>query len=343
MDHTATAVGEIRCKTAFTRQWDNPGRKTARGSFQPGNGMKPASSLFFLFAVLLSNLASSAGMTASGDTPAGAASIRIELADGLLTAEYHDAPLPQVLAEIGKAAGFKLVQVADFNDFPRISGAFEKQPLQVAVERLVTNTNRIFFYSQPEGAGSPRVLSQLWLLGPGEAGDTTKYDEVVGGLQHQEPLIRSQAVLRLVQQEGEEAVLEKLSVLLQTDPDPLVRSRVAIALGSLRDERAVAELESAAQDANFSVRAQSITALGNIGGDRATMALGSILINENLDPLERVIAAQALWKQDSEIATGYLQAGSNDANEQVREASRKAPAVAVQPSAASQSGPEAAE
>ncbi|MCP4470451.1 MAG: HEAT repeat domain-containing protein [Gammaproteobacteria bacterium] len=306
--------------------------------------MKPAHHLVLLLAFLLLNLASPAGMAASGDTLTDSASIRIELKDGLLTAEFDDAPLPQVLAEIGKVAGFKLVQVADFHDFPRISGSFEKRPVQEAVERLVANTNRIFFYSQGEGAEFQRMLSQLWLLGPGEAGDeTTQHAEVVGDLQHEEPIVRSQAVLRLVQQADEEAVVEKLSVLLHTDPDSLVRSRVAIAFGALQDERAVAELESALQDTNFTVRTQSLTALGQIGGERATMALGNVLLNRSVDPVERVIAAQALWKQDSEIAQGYLQAGSNVANEHVRDASSQAPAVKVTPHAGSQSGPEATE
>ena len=294
--------------------------------------MRFARRLFILLAVLL---ASRGGMAA-----AGATGIRVELNDGLLSADFHNAPLPQVLAEIGKVAGYRLIQVADFDDFPRIDGSFVKQPLQAAVERLVANTNRILFYSRGTGVDSRRVLSQ----GPGEAGvDTTQSTEVVIGLQQQEPLIRRQELLRLVQQEGEEAVLEKLSVLLLTDQDSLVRSRAAIALGTLQDERAVTDLESALQDAHFSVRVQSMTALGNIGGDRATMALGSVLLNDSLDPLERVTAAQVLWKQDSDIAKGYLQAGSNDANEQVRDASRKASAIVVQPVAGSQSGVETAE
>ena len=105
------------------------------------------------------------------------------------------------------------------------------------ISPFVASTHRIFFYSQGEVAESQRELSQLWLLGPGEAGDeTTRHTEDVGGLQHEEPIIRSQAVLRLVQQPDEGAVVEKLSVLLQTDPDPLVRSRVAIAFGALKKE-----------------------------------------------------------------------------------------------------------
>ena len=281
-------------------------------------------------------------IAASGKLATDSEIIRIELKDGLLTAEIHEAPLPRVLTEIGKIAGFKVVQVADFDDFPRINHKFEQLPLQVAVERLVANTNRIFFY-EDEAAESERVISQLWLLGPGEEGtETTQLTEAAGGLQHEDPTIRSQAALRLVQQQDEEAIVEKLSVLLQTDQDPLVRSRVAIALGSLGDERAVSELESALLDTSFSVRAQSMTALGQIGGDRATIALGGVLLDEGIDPVERVIAAQALWKQDSESAQNYLQVGSNDANDQVRDASSNAPVI-VTPGTGSQSGPEATE
>jgi len=302
--------------------------------------MKPARHLVLLLAVLVPG---PAGVVASGDPPSAAAGIRVELNDGLLSAEFRDSPLPRVLAEIGKLAGFKLVQVADFNDFPKITGSFDRQSPLAAVERLVANTNRILFFSRGEGAESRRVLSQVWLLGPGEtSADTARPTEVVIGLQNEEPIIRRQALQHLVQQEGEEAVLDKLSMLLQTDRDPLVRSRAAIALGSLQDERAIPELESALHDEYFPVRAQSITALGQIGGDRVTMTLGNILLDNNIDPTERVIAAQALWKQDSEIARGYLQAGGNDANEQVRDAARKPPA-AVQPAAGAVSGPEVSE
>jgi len=306
--------------------------------------MKSGFNLTLLLAAFVLSLAIPGELFASNHQPADNRDIRIELNDGLLSAEFHDVPLPQVLIEIGKLAGFKVVQVADFDDFPRIDSKFEMLPVQVAVERLVANTNRILFYSQSEGAESQRVLSQLWLLGPGEAGaDTTQHVEAVGGLQHEEPVVRSQAVLRLVQQQDGEAVLEKLAILLQTDQDPLVRSRVAIALGALGDERAVSELESSLLDPNFSVRVQSITALGQIGGERATMALGGILLDHAVDPLERVVSAQALWKQDSEIAQGFLEAGSSDSNEQVRAASSEAPSVPATVADGAQSGPEVSE
>ena len=309
-----------------------------------GGKIRGSLNLCLLLALVFLGLAAPVAIAAAANQPANSDDIRIELKDGLLTADIHDTPLPQVLEEIGKLAGFKVVQVGDFNDFRRVNSNFSDLPVQTAVERLVANANRIFFYRQDATVKSGRVLSQLWLLGPGEAGaDTTQRSEEVSGLQHEEPLIRSQAVLRLVQQEGAEAVLEKLTVLLQSDPDPLVRSRVASALGSLGNERAVSELESALQDPHVTVRTQSMTALGQIGGDRAVMALGSVLTDEGIDPVERVIAAQTLWKQDSEIAQSYLQASSNDRNEQVRAASMAPPSVPVAPADGAQVGNEVAQ
>lgn len=303
--------------------------------------MKPGFNLTLLLAAFVLSLAIPVGSGATDNQSSDSTDIRIDLNDGLLSAEIHDAPLPEVLEEIGKLAGFKVVQVADFNDFPWVNSKFENLTVQVAVERLVADTNRILFYSQSEDAEPQRVLSQLWLLGPGEAGaDVTQSIELIDELQHEEPVKRSTAALRLVQQPDERPVLENLALMLQTDPDPLVRSRVAIALGFLGDDRAVSNLQTALLDENFSVRAQSITALGQIGGDRATVALGGVLLDDAVDPVERVVAAQALWKQDSEIAQGYLEAGSSASNAQVRAASSKAPSVPAAAADGAQSGPE---
>jgi HEAT repeat protein len=137
--------------------------------------------------------------------------------------------------------------------------------------------------------------------------------------------LSNQAVLGLSDKDATGHVLARLTRVLQEDQDALVRSRAAIALGALRDEGAVLALESALLDEHSSVRSQAINALGQIGGERATMALGNILLNGSADKTERVMAAQALWKHDSEAARGYLRTGANDTDDQVRLASSKAP------------------
>jgi HEAT repeat protein len=113
--------------------------------------------------------------------------------------------------------------------------------------------------------------------------------------------------------------------LLHEDHDALVRSRAAIALGGLNDPRAVADLELALLDENSTVRSQAINALGRIGDEAATLALGNILLSGTSKTVDRVMAAQALWKHDSESARAYLRAGTSDLDEQVRRASNKAP------------------
>jgi hypothetical protein len=277
---------------------------------------------------------------AAGSTGANpdSADIRIEMKAGSLTLETRGAPLDEVMRRIGELAGFKTILFADFVKPKLVSVSFDNIPVREAVERLLGNTNRIIFYA-PAGIGAQdHVISQVWLLGSSrsagndEAGD----GESIGlteDLHHEEGKIRSEAVLRLSNQaelglSNEDAaghVLDRLTQVLQEDQDALVRSRAAIALGALRDEGAVLALESALLDEHSSVRSQAINALGQIGGERATMTLGNILLNDSADKTERVMAAQALWKHDSETARRYLRTGANDADVQVRSASSKAP------------------
>ena len=125
--------------------------------------------------------------------------------------------------------------------------------------------------------------------------------------------------------EADNRVLARLTQILEGDHDALVRARAATALGALGNQEAFQALESALIDPHPTVRAQAINALGQIGGDQATIVLGDLLLYGSTKPLERVMAAQSLWKIDTEVARNYLRTGSFDANEQVRIASSKEP------------------
>jgi len=299
----------------------------------------PLQLLVFCAAAVLV-IASVTGAAGSTGVNPGSADIRIEMKAGLLTLETRDAPLDDVMRRIGELAGFRTILVADFVKPPLVSVSFDNIPVQEAVERLLGNTNRIIFYA-PAGIGvQHHVISQVWLLGSSAASDDDEAGhgdgESIGlaeDLHHEEGKIRSEAVLRLSNQavlglsnkDAAGHILARLTRVLQEDQEALVRSRAAIALGALRDEGAVLALESALLDEHSSVRSQAINALGQIGGNQATMALGNILLNGSADKTERVMAAQALWKHDSEAARRYLRTGANDTDEQVRLASSKAP------------------
>jgi HEAT repeats len=131
--------------------------------------------------------------------------------------------------------------------------------------------------------------------------------------------IRSQAVLRLTQAGATEDALDQISQVLREDTDPLVRSRAAIALGSLGDRRGLAALEAALADRSFSVRVQAIQALGQIGGEQAAQVLGDVLLYER-DAKMRALAALALHREGSPRAQRLLDAAADDPDQQVRSA-----------------------
>ncbi|UCE31583.1 MAG: HEAT repeat domain-containing protein, partial [Burkholderiales bacterium] len=142
------------------------------------------------------------------------------------------------------------------------------------------------------------------------------------------------------EREAHRQALAELTRALASDPEAIVRARAAIALGAVGDERALPALESAlAREHSFSVRTQAITAIGQIGGVQATAVLGRILLDSTANRTERVIAAQALWRQDSAAARQYLSAGAQDADAQVRRASSAAPRLGTRPATTERQGP----
>ena len=74
--------------------------------------------------------------------------------------------------------------------------------------------------------------------------------------------------------------LSRLISALQ-DKSWKVRKLSAIALGNLRDKKAVLPLISALQDKNRWVREWTVWALGEIGDERAIPALEKLLAEEN--------------------------------------------------------------
>ena len=248
-----------------------------------------------LFAVLVYTTASSA---------AEKADIRLNIEDGLLTLETRNAPLHEVMREIGEQAGFKTILVGEFIKPSLVNFSFEYIPLAAAIDRLVSDKNRIILYRSAEDDSQQRIISQVWLLQSGEA------------------------VVREVESiaSGNEAdvdgyKLARLTRMLQQDQDRSVRARAAIALGTFQDERAVFALESALLDDDSLVRSQAIKALGRVGNEQASIALGSLLLRSGADKSERILAARALRNYDSEIARDYLRAAANDTDAKIRSAS----------------------
>ena len=293
-------------------------------------GLSMLSSVLVLIGVFASGAAVSTGVNTEPSNTS------IEINGESLTVEARDAPLNEVVQKIGALAGFKVIVADDSIEFPLISASFDNISVLEAVERLVGDTNRVIFYEPTMNGVTQRVISQVWLVGSqGTLNDDAQVEErdndLAGNLDHAEVKLLNDAVLRLSNEAASSAenekgeVLTKLVRVLEGAEQPIMRARAVIALGNLHDHRAVPALEAALLDEHSSVRLQSIGALGQIGGERATLALGNILLYGSADSNERVKAAQALWKQDTATARRYLRNGANDSDEQVRLASSKAP------------------
>ena len=112
--------------------------------------------------------AASSAAEHSGRSP-GPTEIRIELNDGSLTLEARDAPLHEVMRGIGELAGFKTILVGEFTKPSLVSLSFENIPLLEAIERLVSDKNRIILYGLSGDDAQQRIISQVWLLQSGDS------------------------------------------------------------------------------------------------------------------------------------------------------------------------------
>lgn len=251
----------------------------------------------------------------SSAADAGTDDIQIEIKNGFLSLQTHDAPVDKVIREIGKLAGFKTVLADDFGEHPKVNASFKSLSVQRAVERLVNDKNRMIIYSAAKDNVEQRVISQIWLLGSGDASTSDEFDVNQTISMVQENTLNKQNLTK--------HKLTRLNKILREDQKVQARIMAASALGALQDEQAIPALESALLDQHASVRTEAIMALGRIEGNRAIMVLGNILLNGGTNMAERIMAAKALWQHDSEAAHVYLRAGKNDKLDQVRLASSK--------------------
>jgi hypothetical protein len=243
---------------------------------------------FLLCIALVSGNASS-----TNDAAVVPAEIRVEIESGLLSLETRDAPLHEVMYEIGEIAGFETVLVGSFTEPLLVSASFENLSVREAVERLVRAENRIIVYAPSAGDAGSRVITRVLLLQAG----TTATDMT---------LTESQSIASGSEEDVRAYKLARLISMLQPEQVEEVRIRAAMALGNFQDERAVKALESALYDIFPTVRLQAINALGRIANEQASEALINFLRNDDTDEADRLAATRALSLHDTATTREFL-------------------------------------
>ncbi|MBW1980689.1 MAG: HEAT repeat domain-containing protein [Deltaproteobacteria bacterium] len=102
------------------------------------------------------------------------------------------------------------------------------------------------------------------------------------------------------------------------DPDPLVRSQAAKALGEIGDPRAVEPLLAALNDQEPLIRRQAAEALGKIGDDRAVAPLLAVLQRKDEAAHVRASAAETLGLLRNPIAVEPLLTALRDQDWNIR-------------------------
>jgi hypothetical protein len=236
----------------------------------------------------------SGNASSSNDAAVVPAEIRVEIESGQLSLEARDAPLHEVMREIGEIAGFETVLVGSFSEPLLVSASFENLPVHEVVERLVKAENRIIVYAPSAGDAGSRVITRVLLLQAG----TTPTDMTV---------TESQSISSGSEEDVRAYKLARLVAMLQPEQVEAVRSRAAMSLGNFQDERAVKALESALLDNFPTVRLQAINALGRIGSEQASDALINFLHNDDTDEVDRLAATRALSLHDTAAAGKFLE------------------------------------
>jgi len=246
----------------------------------------------------------------------GAQPMEVRVQNGLVWLDLDGASLDAVVREVGQQAGFETVVIGEL--VTSVSLTVSAMPLSQGLDKLLANTDRIVVYAEADKNSEQGIVS-LWLFSASEPADSGVGEESRGLAQTPpiESKERSLAVLRLTQKGATDDVINTLGEALLNDPHALVRSRAAVALGSLGDKRGLEMLAGALEDTNHSVRTQAAQALGQIGGPQAAQILGDVLL-QNPDASMRLLAARALQREGSTQARRYLDAAAGDSDPQIR-------------------------
>ncbi len=230
-----------------------------------------------------------------------------------------------------------------------VSKSFSNEPLIRVLQRLLSATNYIMVYGPSEGTVSPPYLVALRIHGisPGARSSTGAPAYEGGEDLSQEAAIARRAVTlnlgpvpdhdsglfedlagldrdeRLYAMEwladlGDHAAVTALRHFLALDPDPAVRGEAALALGSIGGEAASEALELGLGDVDPDVRFQAVEAIGEAADFRTTLALGQVFFGET-DPEIRMSAIAGLSRTRGEAALAFLEAATQDPDEQVRD------------------------
>jgi hypothetical protein len=248
--------------------------------------------------------------------------IHVAITQGLLTVDLRNAPLADVLQVIAEKASFRLT-LRDNLSTP-VTWSFTGVPLDKGIKQLVGDNSLVMIHAPANGGNA---LSEVRVRASRRGIAETKPNPAPDPPVYQDgERLADTAELRAARQlarQRDEVAADALVTLLAQAEDPVIRRIAAGGLGEIGDERATMALRMALVDKDRSVQRRAIFELGKIGSDDAVDALGEVL-GHDLDASIRRFAAHTLARLDNMAARSALEAALADPEYMVREAAAEA-------------------
>ena len=254
--------------------------------------------------------------------------VEISVRDGLLTLRAVEAPLGEVLQEMGLEAGIRVINRVPLYD--PVSWTVEDYPLEEAVRHLLARFSYAITYSPSPGGTEVGPIAELRILSLNDADARGQYetrrtipsntviasDEMSSVASEDDLNARLRFVWRMAHQ-PDSADIGSLELFLSEENHPKVREIAAIGLGKLKEPSVLEALIPALSDSDSLVRRRVVQALGKRNDDRSVEALSDVLFGD-LDPEVRRAAARSLGTMRGNDALSALSAGQYDPDYYVR-------------------------
>lgn len=225
-------------------------------------------------------LAATSGTAAAEEIEGPAIDVRV--ADGSLMVDVHDAPLADVLRAIGDRAHVDVTVSGRLDN--RVTRSFVSPSVEDAVRQLARGYSTVWTYAPSLAAPGAQKLTRLVVIAStapapavpistqerairllrirelGRRLDRAAMSELERFSRDADALVRMEALRTLRRAQGDAATSSIVNAL-RADPDSRVRSTAAFLLTGLRSDEARRALETAASDADASVRRAAAIAL----------------------------------------------------------------------------------
>lgn len=213
--------------------------------------------------------------------------IRIEVREGMLTLEARDAPLVEVLRQLGERLGFRSHLTDDIDE--RVSLSVRDLPPGEVIRRALGKRSYIIIYAAREAGTGARVVKEVRVFGTEETSRAASADPA-GTADRRKA--RLEGVEELGREQTPEAARE-LEGLVADDPDFHFRRAAAIALGRYGDPRTIEALTAALGDPSPWVRMEALRSLGGIGSQEAVQTFELVMATDS-DERVRDLASRLL-------------------------------------------------